>query len=86
MPEVFDEKLDKKAKVPARGAQGLAGYDIIAIEGAIIPAHSCQLISTSIAIQLPEAIYGRLAPCSSLATKHSINIGAGVINSDFRDE
>ena len=39
---------------------------------------------TDIAIGVPRGCYGRVAPRSGLAARHGIDIGAGVIDSDFR--
>lgn len=33
---------------------------------------------------IPEGCYGRIAPRSGLAVKHSIDVGAGVIDTDYR--
>jgi dUTP pyrophosphatase len=33
---------------------------------------------------IPEGSYGRIAPRSGLAVHHSIDVGAGVIDKDFR--
>jgi dUTP pyrophosphatase len=41
------------------------------------------LISTGIAAALPSGTYGKVAPQSGLVTKHFIDIGAGVIDSDY---
>ena len=35
---------------------------------------------------IPEGNYGRIAPRSGLAAKHSIDVGAGVIDCDYRGE
>jgi len=35
---------------------------------------------------IPEGFYGRIAPRSGLAVKKSINVGAGVIDPDYRGE
>ena len=41
-------------------------------------------MSTHIAIQVPLGTYGRIAPRSGLSVKHCIDIGAGVIDKDYR--
>lgn len=44
------------------------------------------LVSTGISIAVPAGTYGRVAPRSGLASKHSIDVGAGVIDADYRGE
>lgn len=35
---------------------------------------------------IPDGLYGRVAPRSGLAVRHGIDVGAGVIDADYRDE
>ena len=42
------------------------------------------LVSTGIAMAIPVGCYGRIAPRSGLAVKSSIDVGAGVIDPDYR--
>ena len=42
------------------------------------------VVQTGIHIALPEGHYGRVAPRSGLAVKHGIDVGAGVVDSDYR--
>jgi len=42
------------------------------------------LIATDLQIKLPEGCYGRIAARTDLALRHHINVGAGVIDQDFR--
>ena len=35
---------------------------------------------------IPENTYARIAPRSGLAAKHSVDIGAGVVDADYRGE
>lgn len=44
------------------------------------------MVGTGLAFGIPEGNYGRIAPRSGLAAKHSIDVGAGVIDSDYRGE
>jgi len=37
-------------------------------------------------MQMPEGCYGRIAPRSGLALRHSIDVAAGVIDPDYRGE
>ena len=57
-----------------------------AIEEKIVPARGKALIGTGLAFGIPVGNYGRIAPRSGLAAKNSIDIGAGVIDSDYRGE
>jgi len=49
-----------------------------------IPALGKVLAKTDIQIALPDGCYGRVAPRSGLAHKHFIDVGAGVIDQDYR--
>lgn len=52
----------------------------------MIPARGKVLVDTDISIALPVNTYGRVAPRSGLAAKHSIDTGAGVIDADYRGQ
>lgn len=52
----------------------------------MIPARGKALVDTDISIALPVNTYGRVAPRSGLAAKHSIDTGAGVIDADYRGQ
>jgi dUTP pyrophosphatase len=41
-------------------------------------------VKTDLSIAIPENTYARIAPRSGLALKHSIDVGAGVIDYDYR--
>ena len=43
-------------------------------------------MKTGIAIHTPPGTYGRVAPRSGLAVNHFIDVGAGVIDEDYRGE
>lgn len=49
-----------------------------------VPARGKELVKTDIQIEVPEGCYGRVAPRSGLAWKNSIDVGAGVIDQDYR--
>jgi dUTP pyrophosphatase len=65
-----------------------AGYDLYSsnTEDLIIKAHSKELVPTGCALAIPHGNYGRIAPRSGLAWKHHLDVGAGVIDSDYRGE
>ena len=43
-------------------------------------------MKTGVAIAVPFEHYGRIAPRSGLALKHFIDVGAGVVDEDYRGE
>ena len=53
-------------------------------EHTIIAPQSHAKVSTEISILVTTGTYGRIAPRSGLAMKHSIDIAAGVLNADYR--
>ena len=51
-----------------------------------IPAKGKGLVKTGLAISFPAGLYARITPRSGLALKWFIDVGAGVIDSDYRGE
>lgn len=78
------KKLAPEAVVPSRGSEHSAGYDLSSAYQAIVPARGKALVKTELSIAIPEGTYARIAPRSGLAWKHSIDVGAGVIDYDYR--
>lgn len=78
------KKLSDKAVLPSRGSALAAGYDLSSAAEAIVPARGKALVPTDLSIAIPEGTYARVAPRSGLALKHSIDVGAGVIDADYR--
>ena len=80
------KKLHSEAVLPSRGSSGAAGYDLTSTESHIIlPGHRA-VVGTGIAVELPEGTYGRVAPRSGLAVKNGLQVGAGVVDRDYRGE
>ena len=80
------KKLKEDAVLPERKTPGAVGYDLFSYEEKKLKANERVLVSTGIAIELPKGVYGRIAPRSGLALKQGIDIGAGVIDPDYRGE
>ncbi|CAI5495669.1 unnamed protein product, partial [Closterium sp. Naga37s-1] len=49
-----------------------------------VPARGQALVKTDLAVAIPLGTYARVAPRSGLALKHSINVGGGVVDYDYR--
>lgn len=94
--------LSIHAKAPTRGTEDAAGLDLYCdlsdYPGARIfsrddprncvriPQGGRLMIPTHIAIACPPGYYARIAPRSSLALKHGIDVLAGVVDADYRGE
>jgi dUTP pyrophosphatase len=77
-------KTHPGAQIPKRATPGSAGLDLVAAVDAVVPPNGAWLaVETGIAIQFPAIMYARVAPRSGLAFKHGIQVGAGVIDSDY---
>lgn len=79
-------RLRHDAILPVRSTPHAAGLDLFACEAAQIPAGRHGVVSTGIAIALPEDCVGLVWPRSGLSLKHGIGTLAGVIDSDYRGE
>ncbi|MBZ3884050.1 Deoxyuridine 5'-triphosphate nucleotidohydrolase, mitochondrial [Sciurus carolinensis] len=77
-------RLSEHATAPTRGSKRAAGYDLYSAYDYIVPPMEKALVKTDIQIALPSGCYGRIAPRSGLAAKHFIDVGAGVIDEDYR--
>ncbi|XP_076882000.1 deoxyuridine 5'-triphosphate nucleotidohydrolase-like [Bidens hawaiensis] len=78
------KKLSEKAVLPSRGSSLAAGYDLSSAIETKVPARGKALVATDLSIAVPQGTYARIAPRSGLAWKHSIDVGAGVIDADYR--
>ena len=87
MPEVLKIEFVKLGvQKPTRKTPLSAGCNLYPINAIVVPPGSSKYIETSLRIQIPTGHYGRIAPKSKLASKYDIDIGAGIIDEDYRDE
>jgi dUTP pyrophosphatase len=63
-----------------------AAIDIMANQQIIIVLGQRSPVNTGNTIVVPRRTYARIALRSSLAVKHEIDIGSGVIDEDYRGE
>ena len=84
------KKLEEGAKMPTRGSEQAAGYDLYAksSEDLIIPAHQTMMVGTGLAAAIPDGYFGAIFARSGLASKRSLRPAncVGVIDSDYRGE
>ncbi|XP_053721776.1 deoxyuridine 5'-triphosphate nucleotidohydrolase, mitochondrial isoform X2 [Synchiropus splendidus] len=77
-------KLSEHATTPTRGSLRAAGYDLYSAYDYTIEPMGKAVVKTDIQIAVPHGCYGRVAPRSGLAVKHFIDVGAGVVDEDYR--
>lgn len=74
----------RSGRAPTRGSAGAAGYDLYSARDVLVPARGKALVKLDIAIKMPAGCYGAIWPRSSLAWKKFVDVGAGVIDEDYR--
>lgn len=69
-----------------RATSSDAGADLCSTEAhTVLPLGRCS-VGTGLFLEIPEGYYGRIAPRSGLASKHGIDVLAGVVDSGYRGE
>lgn len=82
------KRLDPEVELPRYAYVGDAGLDIRANESVDIPPHERALISTGLAIALPDGYAGFMQPRSGMALKRGLSIAntPGLIDAHYRGE
>ena len=85
------KKLNENVKIPTRGSEYAAGYDLYAcIDGDSkhIYPHQTVKIGTGLSIEIPDGYFGAIFARSGLATKQGLRPAncVGVCDSDYRGE
>lgn len=83
------KKLSSSAKLPEYGSEFAAGMDLFSSneESIIIEPSKRKMIPTGLSMSYDNMnYYMRIAPRSGLTVKNSIDVGAGVIDFDYRGE
>jgi len=78
--------MHEHASVPKRGTPQSAGFDLSAGEDAVVKAGERAVVNTGLKLRIPDGCYGRVAPRSGLAVKKFVDVGAGVIDADYRGQ
>lgn len=86
IPKLLFKKLKPNALPPSKGSKLAAGYDLHSCVDLVVPPKDKALVGTGLAIAVPPGNYGRVAPRSGLAWKNFIDVGAGVVDADYRGE
>ena len=82
--------LREDAREPVYGSEYAAGMDVFSSVDESIPPRTRKLVGTGISVSWKgcdaEHYYVRVAPRSGLAAKSCVDVGAGVIDYDYRGE
>lgn len=84
--EINVKKLHKDAVVPSYAYATDAGMDLFSSEEVTIPVGSTAVISTGVAMEIPEGYAGLIWDKSGLAAKHGLKTFGGVIDAGYRGE
>jgi dUTP pyrophosphatase len=81
-------RLSAEAQEPTRAHDGDAGYDLYAVESAVIAPGDRASVGTGIALAIPEGWAGLVLPRSGLAARHGITLpnAPGLIDAGYRGE
>src|ERR1044072_6914752 len=77
-------KIHPAAKLPTRATAHSAGLELCVVEHVEISSRARVACRTGLCVEIPQGLYGRIAPRSGLAAKFGIDVLAGVIDSDYR--
>lgn len=89
MIEIPLVRLDPDLPLPSYARPGDAGADLVAREGAVLPAGGGRaLVPTGVAVAIPPGYAGLVLPRSGLALRHGVTClnTPGLIDSGYRDE
>ena len=85
--EVMVARTDDGARLPTRGSEYAAGWDLYALEDCVVPFRKSVKLRTGLRVAIPVGYEGQVRARSSLGSKglilpHSI----GTIDADYRGE
>ena len=82
------KKLDPKAVIPTKGSDAAAGVDLHAPKALVIHPNSNGVVSTGLAVEIPDGYFGAIFARSGMATRKGLRPAncVGVIDSDYRGE
>jgi dUTP pyrophosphatase len=81
-------RLDPAAVVPTRAYAGDAGLDLASAEHVVLEPGERAVVSTGLAVAIPEGHAGLVVPRSGLAARHGITIvnAPGLVDSGYRGD
>jgi dUTP pyrophosphatase len=84
--EIKIKKLHPEAVIPFYAYTADAGMDLFASEQIVVPVGGTAIVSTGIAMEIPEGYAGLIWDKSGLAVNHGLKTFGGVIDAGYRGE
>ena len=84
--EIRVKKLEKEAKLPARGQAGDAGFDLFSTQDLILKPGERVSCKTGLAIQIPSGYAGLIWDKGGPSHKFGIKVLGGVFDSNYTGE
>jgi dUTP pyrophosphatase len=84
MPTIKVKLLKDTAILPAHSTPGASGFDLTAAETLELPPHSTGLVSTGLAMEIPQGYEIQVRPRSGLSLKTPLKVLLGTLDSDYR--
>jgi dUTP pyrophosphatase len=86
--EIPITRLREEAVLPRQAYPGDAGFDLAACESITLGPGERALVSTGLAVAIPEGYAGFVQPRSGLAARHGISVvnSPGLVDSGYRGE
>ncbi len=88
MIEVAIRRVRAGAVLPSQAYEGDAGFDLSACDAITLAPGERAVVSTGLAVEIPEGYGGFVQPRSGLASRHGIGIvnSPGLVDSGYRGE
>lgn len=81
------KRLTPTTIIPTKAHEDDAGFDLYSDEDTvIILPRTRKCIKTGISVKIPNECYGRIAARSGLSINNEIDVGAGVVDKNYRGE
>lgn len=84
--ELKIKKLQADAKVPTYAHHNDAGFDLCAVEDAVVAIGSRVVVGTGLAMEIPSGYVGLVWDKSGLSNNHGLKTLGGVIDAGYRGE
>src|SRR5690625_1050968 len=83
---IIFKRLNGNAVIPTKAHASDSGFDLVASEDGIIEPGETAVVSTGIAVQLPQGMEAQLRPRSGVTAKTKLRVQLGTIDNGYNGE